>query len=69
MVAAFREAIGSIAADFQEAWQEVVDEGQYRFDKEFGKVMAQHPELYAELRKTFRQARRSLEKQLAPLRK
>lgn len=57
-----RKAFGSLASDFAGAFQKVFDEAEYRFDKELGKQMAKHPDLYAELKRTAKQVRRGLDK-------
>lgn len=62
LVKAFREKAEEIADDVREAFEKFSDEAQYEFDKQLGKVLSEHPELYAELRKTGRQVRRTLDK-------
>ncbi len=57
-----RSALTGVARDFKEAFDKVQDEAQYRFDKELGKQLAKHPEVYAELRRGYRQVRKGLEK-------
>lgn len=58
----FRSALTDVARDFKEAFDKVQDEAQYRFDKELGKQLAKHPEVYAELRRGYRQVRKGLGK-------
>lgn len=67
VVAAFREAIVDLAADFQDAWDNLMEEGQYHFDKELGKHLAKHPQLYAELRRTGRQVKKAWDRQFGPI--
>lgn len=62
VVREFRKAFGGVAKDFREAFQKVFDEAEYRFDKEFGKQMAKHPELYAELKRGAKQLKRGWDK-------
>lgn len=62
LVRAFREQLESVAEDAKEVLEKVAEEAQYEWDKQLGKAMAQHPELYAELRKTFRQVKKTLDK-------
>lgn len=57
-----RKAFTSLASDFAGAFQKVFDEAEYRFDKELGRQMAKHPELYAELKRTAKQIRRGMDK-------
>ena len=53
------EGVGKEVASAFDKWQ---DEAQYRFDKELGKQLSKHPELYAELKRTYRQVRKGLDK-------
>ncbi len=62
LVRQFRSKFEEVAADAKQAFEKLADEAQYEFDKQLGKAMAQHPELYAELRKTYRQAKKTLNK-------
>lgn len=57
-----RKAFASVASDFKESFQKAFDEAEYRFDKEFGKQMAKHPELYAELKRGAKQLKRGWDK-------
>ncbi len=57
-----RKAFGSVAGDFVDAWRKVLDDAEYKFDKELGKQMAKHPELYAELKRTAKQFKRGIDK-------
>ncbi|MGB1697307.1 MAG: hypothetical protein ACPHK8_02795, partial [Thermoplasmatota archaeon] len=67
VVREFRKAMGSVVSDFRDAFQKVADEAEYRFDKEFGKQMAKHPELYADLKKGYRQTRKFFDEVAADL--
>lgn len=58
----FRSKLEEVGGQFKEAFEKVSDDVQYRVDKELGKAMSRHPELYAELRKTYRQVKRGFEK-------
>lgn len=62
LVRALRERLESVAEDVREAVEKLSESAQFEFDKQFGKAVAQHPELYAELRRTYRQVRRGLDK-------
>lgn len=62
VVREFRKAAASVVTDFRDAFQKVFDEAEYRFDKEFGKQMAKHPELYAELKRGTKQIKRAWDK-------
>ncbi len=57
-----RRAFGSLAKDFQASWQKAFDDAEYRFDKELGKQIAKHPELYAELKRGYKKLRRGTDK-------
>lgn len=57
-----RKAFAGLAKDVSEVVQKVFDEAEYRFDKELGKQVAKHPELYAELKRGFKRFRRDLDK-------
>ncbi len=51
-----------VGSHVKEALDPLLEDVQYALDKQIGKALAQHPELYAELRKSWRQARRTLDK-------
>lgn len=57
-----RKGLESIGEDFQESFAKLQEDAQYRFDKEFAKQLAKHPELYAELKRGFRQVRKGIDK-------
>jgi hypothetical protein len=57
-----RSALEGVGREFRDAFEKWQEDAQYHFDKEFGKQLAKHPELYAELKKTYRQVRKGLDK-------
>lgn len=61
-IKAIRETVDDAAADVKDAVAKISDEAQYELDKVIGRALAENPELYAELRKTYRQAKRTMEK-------
>ena len=60
--AEFARQFGELGRQLKSTFDQVADDAQYAFDKEMGKMMAKHPELYAELRKTMRQAQKTMDK-------
>ncbi len=58
----FRKRFESIAVDAKQAVEKFSDQAQYEVDKTIGRVMADHPELYAELRRSYRQIKKTLNK-------
>ncbi len=61
-VKALRETMDDLVADTKDAIQKISEDTQYEIDKMVGRAMAENPDLYAELRKTYRQARKTLDK-------
>lgn len=53
-----RKALDSLASDVKSAVEKIAEDAEYRFDKEIGKQLAKHPELYADLKKGYRQTRK-----------
>lgn len=62
LVREWRAKMEEVGEHFREAFGKVSEDVQYRLDKELGKAMAKHPELYAEVRRTVRQVKRGVEK-------
>ncbi|HLF16581.1 MAG TPA: hypothetical protein VI796_04020 [Candidatus Thermoplasmatota archaeon] len=62
-----RRQFTELGKQVKEALDKVGDEVQYRFDKELGKALAQHPELYAEVRRTMRQVQKTFDKAVETL--
>ncbi len=58
----FRKRFEAIAVDAKQAVEKFSDQAQYEVDKTIGRVMADHPELYAELRRSYRQIKKTLNK-------
>ncbi len=58
----FRKRFESIAVDAKAAVEKFSDTTQYEMDKQFGRFVADHPELYAELRRSYRQIKKTLNK-------
>ncbi len=61
-VKAIRETFEDVALDTKDAITKISEDAQYEIDKAVGRALAEHPELYAELRKTYRQAKKTFEK-------
>ncbi len=57
-----RKQLEGVATQFKEAFDKVADEAQYQFDKELARALAKHPDLYAEVRKTLRQIKKTADK-------
>lgn len=51
-----------VGAHLKSAVEEVAEDAQYKFDHELAKALAKHPELYAEIRKTLRQLKKTADK-------
>jgi hypothetical protein len=62
VVREFGIAISSVIDDFKESFQKVFDDAEYRFDKELGKQIAKHPDLYADLKRTAKKLKRDWDK-------
>ncbi|MHB8632928.1 MAG: hypothetical protein ACYDBQ_03020 [Thermoplasmatota archaeon] len=60
--AAVVKELGILGNQFKAAFEQVAEEAQYRFDHELAKALAQHPELYAEVRRTLRQVKKTADK-------
>lgn len=56
------EAFRRLGDDFRDAFAKHAEDLQYRFDKEFGRQLAKHPELYAEVKRGYRSLRRGMDK-------
>lgn len=54
--------LGDLGKQFKEVADKVSDEAQYQFDKELARALAKHPDLYAEVRKTLRQIKKTADK-------
>lgn len=54
-----RSQFGALGKQFKEVADKVGEEAQYHFDKELARALAKHPELYAEVRKTLRQIKKT----------
>lgn len=61
-VAEMRKQVGELGKQFKEVADKVGEEAQYHFDKELARALAKHPDLYAEVRKTLRQIKRTADK-------
>lgn len=53
---------GALGKQFKEVADKVGEEAQYVFDKELARALAKHPDLYAEVRKTLRQIKKTADK-------
>lgn len=58
----FARQFQELGKQLKEGFEKVSDEAQYAIDKELARLIAKHPELYAEIRRTMRQAQRTLDK-------
>ncbi len=59
IAAGFAAEAAKLAKQFQATFEQVAEDAQYKFDQELAKALASHPELYAELRKTMRQVKKT----------
>lgn len=57
-----RKQLGDLGKQFKEVADKVGEEAQYHFDKELARALAKHPDLYAEVRKTLRQIKKTADK-------
>ena len=57
-----RTQFGEFGKQFKEVADKVGEEAQYQFDKELARALAKHPDLYAEVRKTLRQIKKTADK-------
>lgn len=58
MISEVRKALESVANDVKAAVEKLAQDAEYRFDKEIGKQLAKNPELYADLKKGYRETRK-----------
>jgi hypothetical protein len=61
VVRELRKGLDGIAGEFTAAFEKWQEEAEYRFDKELGKQLAKHPELYADLKRGYRQLRKGMD--------
>ncbi|MEK6985186.1 MAG: hypothetical protein AABX89_02225 [Candidatus Thermoplasmatota archaeon] len=59
IAAGFATEAAKLAKQFQATFEQVAEEAQYKFDQELAKALAKHPDLYAEVRKTLRQVKKT----------
>lgn len=59
IAAGFAAEAAKLAKQFQSTFEQVAEDAQYKFDQELAKSLAKHPELYAEIRKTMRQVKKT----------
>jgi hypothetical protein len=64
---AFLVEMKKLGAQFKEVADKVADEAQFQFDKELARALAKHPDLYAEVRKTLRQIKKTADKTVEAL--
>lgn len=57
-----RKGLGGLAEEFSSAFEKWQEETEYRFDKELGKQLAKRPELYADLKRGYRQVRKGMDR-------
>ena len=57
-----KRSLDSLSNDFKSAFEKVAEEAEYRIDKEIGKQLAKHPELYADLKRGYRQFQKFTDK-------
>jgi hypothetical protein len=54
--------LGEVGKQFKEAFEKVAEDTQYTVDREMARFLAKHPELYAEVKKTLRQIKKTADK-------
>ncbi|MES2155358.1 MAG: hypothetical protein V4510_09510 [bacterium] len=59
---AIEATIAQLGRDVKAAVEKAAEETQYQLDKGLAKAMADNPELYADIRRTMRQAKKAMEK-------
>jgi 16S rRNA G527 N7-methylase RsmG len=57
-----KSQFGALGQQFKEVADKVGEEAQYHFDRELARALAKHPDLYAEVRKTLRQIKKTADK-------
>lgn len=57
-----QKQFSELGAQFKVVMDQVGDDVQFQVDRELARALAKHPELYAEVRRTFRQVRRTVDK-------
>ena len=62
LAAEFARQFQDLGKQLKSGFEKVSEDAQYAIDTEMAKLMSKHPELYAELRKTMRQAQKTLDK-------
>lgn len=61
-VSEMKTQLTALGKQFKEVADKVGDEAQYHFDRELARALAKHPDLYAEVRKTLRQIKKTADK-------
>ena len=57
-----RKQLGDVGKQFKTVLDQVGEEVQFQVDKELARALAKHPELYAEVKRTFRQVQKTMDK-------
>lgn len=57
-----KKQLGDLGKQFKETADKVAEEAQFVLDRELARALAQHPDLYAEVRKTLRQIKKTADK-------
>ncbi len=60
-------SLAQVGRDLKVAFEKAAEETRYELDKGLAKAAADNPELYAEIRRTMRQAKKTMEKTAAAL--
>ena len=61
-LAEMKVQLAALGKQFKEVTDKVGEEAQYHFDRELARALAKHPDLYAEVRKTLRQIKKTADK-------
>ncbi len=57
-----KKQLGDLGKQFKEVADKIGEEVQYQVDKELARALAKHPDLYAEVKRTFRQVQKTVDK-------
>ncbi len=62
MAKEFQRQLEDVGKQFKETFEKVAEDAQYHVDREMGRFFAQHPDLYADVKKTIRQIQKTADK-------
>jgi hypothetical protein len=57
-----KKQLTELGAQFKTTLEKVSEDAQFEFDKQMARALAKHPELFAQVRKTLREAQKTMDK-------